>query len=241
MRAKRIVAGAACALLLTAGATMSYAAVPDSDDGEFHACVANVGTLRPGYFIDKQAGTVCPSGYAEKVWNQTGPRGPAGVTGPVGPAGTVGPQGPAGTDGEDGATGPAGADGENGATGPQGPAGADGTDGATGPAGPQGPAGASGSFVYWDSGTAPIMIPAAGPTEGVFVDIYVVASEHGADGVVSAGADFLWGSSEKDHQWLFRSAPIELGNGEIGWQFLFKRPPTGSYPVRVSAVLSKDN
>jgi hypothetical protein len=87
----RIIAGIAGALLITAGATASFAAIPDSDDGEFHMCKADYSAFF-GIWIDKQANESCPSGYTEKVWNQTGPTGPTGATGPTGPAGEAAAQ-----------------------------------------------------------------------------------------------------------------------------------------------------
>lgn len=77
------------ALALLAGGT-AYAAIPDSDDGEFHACVSNAGSLKTIVMIDKQAGTNCPSNYTEEIWNQQGPAGPQGPQGPQGPAGEDG-------------------------------------------------------------------------------------------------------------------------------------------------------
>jgi len=69
----------------------AQAAIPDSDDQEFHACVPNTGTLRTVFFFDKQATpNPCPSGYSEKVWNQQGPVGPAGPVGPKGDKGDPG-------------------------------------------------------------------------------------------------------------------------------------------------------
>jgi hypothetical protein len=82
----KIIAGAG-ALTLLAGGT-AYAAIPDSDDGEFHACVSNTGSLKTILMIDKQAGTNCPSNYTEEVWNQQGPTGPQGPQGPAGEAGS---------------------------------------------------------------------------------------------------------------------------------------------------------
>jgi hypothetical protein len=44
--------------------------------------------------IDKHDGEACPSGWTEKVWNQTGPQGPRGETGAAGAPGPQGPPGP---------------------------------------------------------------------------------------------------------------------------------------------------
>lgn len=106
--------------LIAGGASYASAAIPDSDDGEYHACVSSVGTLKPVYMIDKQAGASCPSGYNEKIWNQAGLTGPAG---PVGPTGMPGPAGAKGDKGDTGATGPQGEPGEVGPQGEQGPQG----------------------------------------------------------------------------------------------------------------------
>lgn len=92
MNRKWLISGITAALLV--GGTAAYAAIPDSDDGEFHACVPNTGTLRTAFFFDKQATpNPCPSGYTEKVWNQTGPQGPVGPTGATGPTGPQGEPG----------------------------------------------------------------------------------------------------------------------------------------------------
>jgi hypothetical protein len=99
LKFKVITALAGATLLGGVGAT-ALAAIPDSDDQEFHACVPTTGTLRSIFLFDKQATpNPCPSGYTEKVWNQTGP---AGVQGPVGPQGIAGPTGPQGPQGEPG-------------------------------------------------------------------------------------------------------------------------------------------
>lgn len=103
--------------LLAGVATPAFAAIPDSDDSEYHACVSSIGTLKPVYMIDKEAGANCPSGYNEKTWNKSGMPGPAG---PKGDKGDPGPAGPAGATGEKGDTGAQGPQGE------QGPAGAGG-------------------------------------------------------------------------------------------------------------------
>ena len=72
------------------GIGAASAAIPDSGDGEIHACRANIGgQLR---VIDAESGSSCIPNETELVWNQEGPQ---GVQGPVGPQGAVGPQGPA--------------------------------------------------------------------------------------------------------------------------------------------------
>ena len=63
---KRIALGAAAAVALGSG--IAVAAIPDSDDSEYHACVANTGPVRAVYVIDKQASEACASGYTEKTW-----------------------------------------------------------------------------------------------------------------------------------------------------------------------------
>lgn len=89
MRLRNKIVVATGALALLAGGT-AYAAIPDSDDGEFHACVSNTGSLKTIVMIDKQAGTNCPSNYTEKVWNQQGPAGPQGPQGEPGEQGSDG-------------------------------------------------------------------------------------------------------------------------------------------------------
>lgn len=81
------------------GGGISYAAIPDSDDGEYHACVKNGEENAGGHqvrLLDAQASETCPSGWTAKSWNQVGPTGPTGPTGAAGPAGATGPTGPAG-------------------------------------------------------------------------------------------------------------------------------------------------
>jgi hypothetical protein len=73
----RAVALAGLSVLLLAGCGVAYAAIPDSDDGEIHACRADAwgGALR---VIDAEASATCAAGETELVWNQVGPQGPAG-------------------------------------------------------------------------------------------------------------------------------------------------------------------
>ena len=71
-------------------------AIPDSDDHEYHMLISNTGAYKTPFIIDKQAGTAALPGYTEKVWNQTGPAGPAGAPGV---AGEPGPQGEPGING----------------------------------------------------------------------------------------------------------------------------------------------
>lgn len=76
---KKIVAIAGAAALVLGG-SVAYAAIPDSDDGEFHACMRNSpnshGDEQDEFdthrveLQDSQAGKVCPSGWTAKVWNQ---------------------------------------------------------------------------------------------------------------------------------------------------------------------------
>jgi hypothetical protein len=77
-----IVLGAAALLALAVG--IAGAAIPDSNDGEIHACFKkNQGQLR---VIDAEAGTTCGPAEEELVWSKTGPTGATGPTGPRGPA-----------------------------------------------------------------------------------------------------------------------------------------------------------
>ena len=87
---KKIAVILTAGVLALGGASAAWAAIPDSDDGEFHACVKN-SAGRNGHevrIIDKQGGETCPSGWTEEVWSQTGPQGPEGPQGPQGPAPT---------------------------------------------------------------------------------------------------------------------------------------------------------
>lgn len=80
-----VIAGGA---LVLGGASAAWAAIPDGDDGEFHACVKSAASSS-GHdvrIIDKQDSETCPSGWTEKVWSQAGPAGPEGPAGPPGPA-----------------------------------------------------------------------------------------------------------------------------------------------------------
>jgi hypothetical protein len=98
---KRIALVIAGGVLVFGGASAAWAAIPDSDDGEFHACVKNAAgsSGHDLQIIDKQGSEACRSGWTEKVWNQTGPQGPRGDTGAAGAQGPPGPQGPQGPPG----------------------------------------------------------------------------------------------------------------------------------------------
>lgn len=65
---KRAWAALAATALVVGGSGIAFAAIPDSDDSEFHACVANTGPVRAVYVIDAQGSEGCASGYTEKVW-----------------------------------------------------------------------------------------------------------------------------------------------------------------------------
>lgn len=69
---KFAVAGGVTALVLGAGlGGVALADIPDSDDGEFHACVSNGGgQVR---LIDKEGGASCHSYETEKTWGGTVP------------------------------------------------------------------------------------------------------------------------------------------------------------------------
>lgn len=73
------------ALLVLGG--VAGAAIPDSDDGEIHACFQkNQGQLR---VIDAEEGAACRPSELPLVWSQEGPQGepgPQGDTGPRGPS-----------------------------------------------------------------------------------------------------------------------------------------------------------
>ena len=59
---------ASCALII-ASVGIASAAIPDSDDGEFHACVKTSGnaTGHEWRVIDKQASEACANGWTEKI------------------------------------------------------------------------------------------------------------------------------------------------------------------------------
>jgi len=97
---KGFVAGAAgIALLASGAASVTHAAIPDGDDGEFHVCVQtnrSVNTQYTMFVIDPPLQTAhnggCNTGYTHHVLNQQGPpgpQGPQGATGPAGPAGLI--------------------------------------------------------------------------------------------------------------------------------------------------------
>ena len=68
------------AAALLAVAAVAGAAIPDSDDGEIHACYQkNQGQLR---VIDAQGGKACRPSEESLVWNQEGVQGETGPRGP---------------------------------------------------------------------------------------------------------------------------------------------------------------
>jgi hypothetical protein len=72
-----LVLGAAA---LLAAAAVAGAAIPDSDDGEIHACYQkNQGQLR---VIDAEVGQTCRPAEKSLVWNQEGVQGETGPRGP---------------------------------------------------------------------------------------------------------------------------------------------------------------
>ena len=147
---------AVSATVLTLGASLAYAALPDSS-GNYTACVLkNVGTVRLVDTAKQGLAGHCSSYETQISWQAvgrtgaTGPTGRTGLTGALGPIGPIGPVGPKGAAGVAGPAGPAGPKGASGAAGAAGPAGATGAPGAagatgaTGATGARGPAGASG-------------------------------------------------------------------------------------------------
>jgi hypothetical protein len=69
------------AVVVLAVAAVASAAIPDSDDGEIHACYQkNEGQLR---VVDAQNGVSCRPSELPLVWNQ---KGLTGATGPRGPS-----------------------------------------------------------------------------------------------------------------------------------------------------------
>src|SRR5262245_19520415 len=72
-----LVLGAAAVLAVAA---VAGAAIPDSDDGEIHACYQKKqGQLR---VIDAQTGQSCRPSEESLVWNQEGVQGETGPRGP---------------------------------------------------------------------------------------------------------------------------------------------------------------
>ena len=67
---------AASALAVGGVTTAAVASIPDSDDSEYHACIANTGPVRAVYAIDKEGGESCAAGYTEKTWPGTAPAQP---------------------------------------------------------------------------------------------------------------------------------------------------------------------
>lgn len=72
-RRQKYLAALGVAALVAAGSGIALAAIPDSGDSEFHACVANTGPVRAVYMIDKDASESCATGYTEKVWPGASP------------------------------------------------------------------------------------------------------------------------------------------------------------------------
>ena len=97
------------------------------------------------------------------------------------------------------------------------------------------------ALVYWENGSSStdvISVPAPGEFDPDWFE-YTIPLDSG-ETVVSAGVDFVWGGTTKDHSWLLRSAPIE-SSGQTTWQFIFRRPTSGSYSVRLRAVIEDGN
>jgi hypothetical protein len=150
------------ALGVLAGTSYAVSAAPASSasipPGTIHGCVILNGTRTlEKVYTDPSAGTTCPSGSFQVIWNITGPQGPAGAkgaTGATGPAGANGSSVLTTTGAPTGScvSGNTDIDLKNGEiysctsgtwtdTGSsiQGPQGATGATGATGPTGPAGP------------------------------------------------------------------------------------------------------
>jgi hypothetical protein len=226
------VSAALCAGLILGGATVGFAAIPDSRTGVISACMKRTtGAIR---LIDQQAGKRCVTGETLITWNEKGipgARGPVGLTGPTGATGPTGPQGqsgeqgatgaegPQGPKGDAGATGPVGATGPAGPTGPQGPQGSKGDAGAAGPVGPTGPAGPKGD-------TGPQGLPGAsgGPTVGLYDGnnnrLGTVLSEW--DGYVA-----YWNGDEV-REMFFSGDPMSLGT--LGYTTLDCTGQAYTYP-----------
>lgn len=84
----------------------------------------------------------------------------------------------------------------------------------------------------WESGVTSIPAPTGSDPDWYEVTHYPATGA----ATLSGGVDFIWGGTTKDHSWLLRSAPVVSGSGEIGWQFIFRRPTSGSYSVRMYAL-----
>lgn len=112
--------------------------------------------------------------------------------------------------------------------------------GPAGPAGPAGPKGDPGTTErrVWMSGVT--SIPAPSGADPAWYEKTVCGDQNAGEYVVSGGVDFVWGGTDHDHSELLRSAPIAGdGNGDqpYCWQFIFRRPQSGSYSVRMYAVI----
>ena len=80
------------AMVVLAVAAVASAAIPDSDDGEIHACYQkNEGQLR---VVDAEKGVSCRPSELPLVWNQKGADGCDGCDRCDGPTGATGPRGP---------------------------------------------------------------------------------------------------------------------------------------------------
>lgn len=87
---------------------------------------------------------------------------------------------------------------------------------------------------YTNSGAT--SVPAPGPGDPAWFEVTVWPANL-SEAVISGGVDFVWGGTTYDHSWLLRSAPIQGGSGDLGWQFIFRRPPSGSYTVTLHTVI----
>lgn len=70
------------AMVMMAGG-IAFSAIPD-DDGVFHACVGNAGTVRI-----VETGADCRNNETAVSWNEAGPQGPEGPQGPAGPTNLI--------------------------------------------------------------------------------------------------------------------------------------------------------
>lgn len=94
------------------------------------------------------------------------------------------------------------------------------------------------AITLWDNGGTPLIsvpAPGVGDPDWFAVDYFETNSAHT---VHSGGCDFVWGGGPwQDYSKVLRCAPIVSGSGQQGWQWLFRRPTSGSYSVRLYAYI----
>lgn len=86
---------------------------------------------------------------------------------------------------------------------------------------------------YWEQ---TVTVPAAGTGDPDWFEVKALPDGE-YEAVISGGVDFVNGTTAYDHSWLLRSAPIQSAGGWLMWQFIFRRPPSGSYDVDIIAII----